>query len=265
MPARCSSRCRSADVQPDLQADRRAVRGDRRPLGRARECVHADRSPSGTALDDLDALASVRAVLAWRDGRAELHDGTQDPRSDVAAPSRIVSFQCLMFDDAAEPGTCRRAHVLARWRHARGPRGANQAAHRRRREPDPALQAARGAAHAGLRVRPPDQQPGDRCRARGSGDRRVVPPADVHAHAAGSATRCRSVPRQRVAGEAPRPPRGLSVSPAPQDLHRDLPAPVQGTSRSAMRRALVILPRSAAPRPSGTPSRRRTAPVTSPS
>ena len=37
-----------------------------------------------------------------------------------------------------------------------------------------------------------------------------------------SAARCRSVPRQRLAREAPQPARGLSVSPAPQDLHRGL-------------------------------------------
>ncbi len=58
---------------------------------------------AATALDDLGALASVRAVLAWRDGRAELQHEATKHAPDVAAPSRIVSFQCMMFDDAAEP------------------------------------------------------------------------------------------------------------------------------------------------------------------
>lgn len=55
------------------------------------------------ALDKLGALDSVRATLAWRDARAELdRAGVIDARG-VAAPSRIVSFQCLMFtDDAPE-------------------------------------------------------------------------------------------------------------------------------------------------------------------
>ncbi|HEX5057998.1 MAG TPA: hypothetical protein VFV99_01505 [Kofleriaceae bacterium] len=55
------------------------------------------------ALDNLGALGSVRDVLAWRDGRAELHGFDAKHALDVATPSRIVSFQCLMFDDAAEP------------------------------------------------------------------------------------------------------------------------------------------------------------------
>ena len=68
----------------------------------ANACAKIAASPRG-ALDDLGALDSVRGVLVWRDGRAEL--GTLDKRhaQQPADPSRIVSFQCLMFDDAAEP------------------------------------------------------------------------------------------------------------------------------------------------------------------
>ncbi len=55
------------------------------------------------ALDDLDALDSVRAVLAWRDARAELERAGVTHAHEVAAPSRIASFQCLIVDDAAEP------------------------------------------------------------------------------------------------------------------------------------------------------------------
>lgn len=65
------------------------------------------------ALDELDALTSVREVLAWRDGRVELHDVDTKHALDVPPPSRIVSFQCLMFDDGAEPGPAvERAFVL---------------------------------------------------------------------------------------------------------------------------------------------------------
>ncbi|HEY5949987.1 MAG TPA: hypothetical protein VIV40_31045, partial [Kofleriaceae bacterium] len=68
---------------------------------------------AANALDELGALDSVRAVLAWRDGRAELRHVDARHALDVAAPSRIVSFQCLMFDDAAEPApVVERALVL---------------------------------------------------------------------------------------------------------------------------------------------------------
>jgi hypothetical protein len=67
---------------------------------RANACEEIAAKPR-SALDDLDALDSVRAVLAWRDGRAELEHGGAG--RSVAAPSRIVSFQCLIVDEAAEP------------------------------------------------------------------------------------------------------------------------------------------------------------------
>lgn len=55
------------------------------------------------ALDELAALDSVRATLAWRDARAELAQAGVTPAHEVAAASRIVSFQCLIVDAAAEP------------------------------------------------------------------------------------------------------------------------------------------------------------------
>lgn len=58
---------------------------------------------AANALDALDALDSVRDVLAWRDARAELRDVDARHALDVATPSRIVSFQCLMFDETAAP------------------------------------------------------------------------------------------------------------------------------------------------------------------
>jgi hypothetical protein len=58
---------------------------------------------AANALDELGALDSVRAVLAWRSARAELRGVDARHALDVAAPSRIVSLQCLMFDEAAQP------------------------------------------------------------------------------------------------------------------------------------------------------------------
>src|SRR5262249_38482157 len=57
-----------------------------------------------------------------------------------------------------------------------------------------------------------------------------------------SLARCRPVPRQRLAGEAARPARRLSVPLAPAELRRDLPPAVPAASgASVMRLALVLV------------------------
>jgi hypothetical protein len=68
----------------------------------ANACTEIEASAQD-ALDELGALDSARAVLAWREGRADLRGVDARHALDVAAPSRIVSFQCLMFDEAAQP------------------------------------------------------------------------------------------------------------------------------------------------------------------
>ena len=117
----------------------------------ANACKQIEANPQ-TALDDLDALASVRMGprLAGRASRAP------GPKRQARARRRgAVAHRQLPVPDVRRRGrtrACRRAGVYARWRHLCGPRGADQDTHRRRRESDPALQAARGAAHARLRL-----------------------------------------------------------------------------------------------------------------
>jgi hypothetical protein len=59
------------------------------------------------ALADAGALADVRGVLGWRETRAETRALDSAPglarAPDLPPAQRIVSFQCLMFDPAAEP------------------------------------------------------------------------------------------------------------------------------------------------------------------
>ena len=55
------------------------------------------------ALAELGALDSVRGVLAWRAKRAEIQHLDLKRARELAPAQRIVSFQCLMFDAAAEP------------------------------------------------------------------------------------------------------------------------------------------------------------------
>jgi hypothetical protein len=54
------------------------------------------------ALDDAGVLESARAVLDWRVKRAEIQQLDIRHSGELAAPQRIVSFQCLMFDPAAQ-------------------------------------------------------------------------------------------------------------------------------------------------------------------
>lgn len=68
----------------------------------ANACEQIAAQPHDT-LDDQGALDSVRAVLAWRDARSELEQAGTISARDVATPTRIVSLQCLIVDDAAEP------------------------------------------------------------------------------------------------------------------------------------------------------------------
>jgi hypothetical protein len=56
------------------------------------------------ALDELGVLDSVRGVLDWRATRAETQELDPARARDLPPAQRIVSFQCLMFDPAAEPG-----------------------------------------------------------------------------------------------------------------------------------------------------------------
>jgi hypothetical protein len=55
------------------------------------------------ALDELGVLGSVRGVLAWRAVRAEIRELDPARAGDLPPAQRIVSFQCLMFDPAAQP------------------------------------------------------------------------------------------------------------------------------------------------------------------
>jgi hypothetical protein len=66
--------------------------------------VHWDAPANACTKIAAGALDSARDVLAWRNGRAELGNVDNRHAGDVAAASRIVSFQCLMFDEAAESG-----------------------------------------------------------------------------------------------------------------------------------------------------------------
>lgn len=55
------------------------------------------------ALTGAGALADVRSVLGWRKTRAETRAVDPAHALDLPPAQRIVSFQCLMFDPAAEP------------------------------------------------------------------------------------------------------------------------------------------------------------------
>ena len=207
----------------------------------ANACKQIEANPQ-TALDDLDALASVRSVLAWRDGRAELQDQNAKHALEVAAPSRIVSFQCLMFDDAAEPAPAvERSFTLDgvtfAVREARTKTLTADGASQIRLYKQLAALLAPGFGYGRLTSNQAiGAAPGE------SGDRRVVSPADVHAHPLRSPARCRSVPRQRVAAQAPRP-RSRSIR---MHLHLKNFIEIFGASTSEhrgrlMRRALSIL------------------------
>jgi hypothetical protein len=55
------------------------------------------------ALGELGVLDAVRGVLDWRSTRAETQELDPVRARDLPPAQRIVSFQCLMFDPAAQP------------------------------------------------------------------------------------------------------------------------------------------------------------------
>ena len=55
------------------------------------------------ALGELGVLDAVRGVLRWRDTSGETRQLDPARARDLPSAQRIVSFQCLMFDPAAEP------------------------------------------------------------------------------------------------------------------------------------------------------------------
>jgi hypothetical protein len=55
-------------------------------------------------LDDHRALEPILGVLSWRRNKAELARLEAQPR-EVAPPQRVISLQCLIFDDQAVPGS----------------------------------------------------------------------------------------------------------------------------------------------------------------
>lgn len=65
-------------------------------------CARIAEHPSET-LDDLDVLDSVRGVLDWRAKRSEIQHLDPARARELAPARRLVTFQCLMFDAAAEP------------------------------------------------------------------------------------------------------------------------------------------------------------------
>ncbi|MDB4956716.1 MAG: hypothetical protein JWO36_4285 [Myxococcales bacterium] len=54
-------------------------------------------------LGEVGALDPVRDVLDWRTKKAELQKLDAKRSGELAPAQRIVSFQCLMFDEAAQP------------------------------------------------------------------------------------------------------------------------------------------------------------------